>query len=64
MNVFKYIKTSIVFILLFIGVKMIASHYCEIPAVFSLSVILGMLLVGILASVYENMVDKRKGASA
>ena len=62
MNVFKYIKTSLVFILVFIGVKMIASHYCEIPAVFSLSVILGMLLVGILASVYENVVEKRKGA--
>lgn len=48
MNRFRYIKVSLVFILAFIGVKMLLSHEYPIPAYASLMVILGMLAVGIL----------------
>jgi tellurite resistance protein TerC len=50
LNKFKYLKQSLVFILAFVGVKMCLSHYQPIPTVASLAVIIGILVVGILAS--------------
>ena len=50
MAMFKYIKLSLVFILGFVGVKMILAHHQPIPTVASLAVIIGILIVGILAS--------------
>ena len=48
---FRYLKTSLVFLLAFIGVKMVLSHHHPVPTVVSLSVIVGILGVGVLASV-------------
>jgi len=48
---FRYLKVSLVFVLAYIGVKMILSHHVQIPIVFSLSVIAGFLIAGILASI-------------
>jgi tellurite resistance protein TerC len=48
---FRYLKESLVFILGYVGVKMIASHHLKIPAWFSLGVIAGILAIGIIASV-------------
>ncbi len=50
LNRFKYLKQSLVFILAFVGVKMILAHTQPIPTVTSLAVIIGILAVGILAS--------------
>ena len=50
LNRFKYLKQSLVFILAFVGVKMILAHTQPIPTITSLSVIVGILGVGILAS--------------
>jgi tellurite resistance protein TerC len=50
LNRFKYLKQSLVFILAFVGVKMILAHSQPIPTVTSLAVIIGILAVGILAS--------------
>ena len=50
LNRFKYLKQSLVFILAFVGVKMILAHTQPIPTITSLSVIIGILGVGILAS--------------
>lgn len=47
---FKYIKYSLVFILAFVGVKMIISHYVHIPSWMSLAVIVLSLLIGIIVS--------------
>lgn len=47
---FKYLKQSLVFILAFVGVKMLLSHSYPIPTVVSLSMIVGILGVGVLAS--------------
>jgi tellurite resistance protein TerC len=47
---FKYLKHSLVFILAFVGVKMLLSHTYPIPTPISLSMIVGILGVGVLAS--------------
>ncbi len=50
MSRFRYIKTSLVFVLAFVGVKMILMHHHPIPTFVSLSIILGILAVGLIAS--------------
>ncbi len=48
---FRYLKISLVFLLAYVGVKMILSHHYPIPTPVSLAVICGILAVGVLASV-------------
>lgn len=50
MDKFRYLKTSLVFLLAFIGVKMLLVHHYHIPNEVSLAIIGGILMVGILAS--------------
>jgi len=52
LNRFKYLKQSLVFILAFVGVKMILAHSQPIPTITSLAVIIGILAVGVLASAF------------
>ena len=47
---FVYLKYALVFILAFVGVKMIIVHYVHIPTLLSLSVILLSITISILAS--------------
>jgi tellurite resistance protein TerC len=56
---FRYLQASLVFMLAFIGIKMMLSHHYHIPVWVSLTVIAGMLSVGIGASIY----DARKSAA-
>jgi tellurite resistance protein TerC len=51
MQKFRYLKQALVFVLAYVGVKMIVSHHFDIPDMASLSIIGGILLVGILASI-------------
>lgn len=51
MAMFHYLKLSLVFILGFIGIKLILVHHYKIPDGISLAVIVGMLAIGVLASV-------------
>jgi len=60
MMMFKYIKFSLVFILGFVGVKMMLHHHLQIPHVVSLGVIIGFLAIGIVASLW---VSRREAAS-
>ena len=48
---FHYMKQSLIFLLGFIGVKMLLTHHVEIPISISLAFIAGILAVGVLASV-------------
>lgn len=48
---FRYLKMSLVFLLAFVGVKMLLAHHYPIPVPVSLAMIVGILSVGILASV-------------
>lgn len=51
MDQFRYIKTSLAFILIYIGLKMLIVDFYKIPNLFSLSIILTILLIGVIASV-------------
>jgi tellurite resistance protein TerC len=50
MEKFRFLKMSLVFLLAFIGVKMILIHHYPIPNLVSLAIIGGILSVGIIAS--------------
>ncbi len=60
MNKFKYIKMSLVFILAFVGVKMLLIHHYHFETWVSLSVIIGLLLIGVLSSIYANFRKKNE----
>ena len=49
---FHYLKLSLAFLMGFVGVKMILEHHYDIPLGLSLGVILGILAIGILASLF------------
>lgn len=50
MDKFRYLKMSLVFLMAYIGVKMMLVHHYPIPNLVSLAIIGGILSVGILAS--------------
>lgn len=54
MAMFKYLKLSLVFILAFVGIKMLLHHHVTISNQLSLGVIVGFLAIGILASVWVS----------
>jgi len=51
MDKFRYLKQSLIFLLAFIGVKMLLVHVLHIPAWISLSFIAGILSVGVISSI-------------
>ena len=61
MHRFKYVKAALVFVLAFIGVKMLLAHFYHLDPYVSLSAIIAMLCVGVLASV---VADRRQKARA
>ena len=64
MMMFKYIKLSLIFILAFVGVKMMLHHHLEIPHAISLGVIVGFLAIGILASLWSTRREQRTTAAS
>ncbi len=60
---FRYLQMSLVFILAFVGVKMLLSHHYPINPVVSLCVILGLLTVGVIASVFGPKSESARLAS-
>jgi tellurite resistance protein TerC len=63
MSRFRYLKMSLVFLLAFIGVKMLLTHHHPIPTPVSLAVIGGILSVGVLASIFGAKRDTAALAS-
>lgn len=55
---FKYLKYSLIFILAYVGVKIILVHHYTIPTLLSLSVIIGALALGIVASLLTTKNEK------
>jgi tellurite resistance protein TerC len=51
---FRYLQMSLVFVLAFVGVKMLLVHHFKFPVYVSLTVIIGILAVGIIASLIAN----------
>jgi tellurite resistance protein TerC len=54
MDKFRYMKFSLVFILAFVGVKMILVNHYKIPSLLSLIAIIGFLLIGIITSLWAG----------
>jgi tellurite resistance protein TerC len=54
MAMFHYLKTSLVFILVFVAIKLMLVHHYTIPNAVSLLVIVAMLGIGILASIWKE----------
>ncbi len=50
---FRYLKPSLVVLLAFVGVKLIIEHWYAIPTSVSLLVVLGILSVGVVASLID-----------
>ena len=57
MDRFHYLKMSLVFLLAFVGVKMLLSNVYHIPTLVSLAIIAGILAVGIAASLLYSTRD-------
>jgi tellurite resistance protein TerC len=56
---FRHLKSSLVFMLAFIGIKMILAHHYPIPAWVSLTVIGSILAVGIATSIWSTRLEER-----
>jgi tellurite resistance protein TerC len=59
LNLFRYLKYGISFILLFIGIKMIISGWIHIPVQISLLVIIGTLIISVFASIVIKETEKK-----
>lgn len=57
---FRYIKLSLVFILIYLAIKIMLIHHYPISNMISLVIILTVLIVGILASLFLPPMDIRK----
>src|SRR3989339_456299 len=65
LNLFRYLKYGISFILLFVGVKMLISGFVHIPVQVSLLLIIATLAISVFASVViKEDAEKRKKKSA
>ncbi|MFQ5718652.1 MAG: TerC family protein [Acidobacteriota bacterium] len=62
MEKFRYLQASLVFILAFVGVKMLLSHTYPIPILVSLAMIAVILVIGVLASVVTAHREARRRA--
>jgi tellurite resistance protein TerC len=51
MELFHYLHYGLSIVLMFVGAKMLVSHYFQIPTVAALAVVAGVLLTSVLASV-------------
>ncbi|MGH9536930.1 MAG: TerC family protein [Terriglobales bacterium] len=51
MEMFRYLHYGLSLVLMFVGAKMLLSHYYEIPTVVALGSVAGVLVVSVLASV-------------
>src|ERR1700733_3411707 len=61
---FRYLDEGLSVVLLFVGVKMLAAHWIEVPTAITLGIIAAILAISILASIIAMQMEKRKGAPA
>ena len=59
MEMFRYLHYGLSLVLVFVGAKMLASHYVEIPTYLALTAVAGVLVVSVVAS----MVNPKKKAA-
>ncbi len=56
-NKFRYLKVSIVVVLIYVGIKMLISEIYHIPTLISLGVIVMILVIGVVASIMKSDKD-------
>lgn len=59
MEMFEYINYALSGILVFVGIKMIIAGWYHIPTIVSISVILGLLIASVVASIYFPKKNKK-----
>lgn len=59
LNLFRFLKYGIAFILFFIGIKMLISNLVHIPVQISLIVIIGVLIISVFASIVIRETDEK-----
>jgi tellurite resistance protein TerC len=59
MEMFEYINYALSGILVFVGIKMIVAGWYHIPTIISISVILGLLIGSVVASIYFPRKNKK-----
>lgn len=57
-HMFRYLKTGLSFVLVFIGTKMTMMAFYKIPTMVSLTVVVSILSIAIIASIMANRRDK------
>jgi tellurite resistance protein TerC len=60
---FRYLDEGLSVVLLFVGAKMLAAQWVQIPTGLALGIIAGILAISILASIIAMQREKRKGES-
>ena len=50
MELFHYLHYGLALVLIFVGAKMLGSHYIELPTELALGIVAGILIVSVLAS--------------
>lgn len=60
MDKFRYLKTALSILLLFIGAKMLAHHAVKIPNLVSLAVVIGVVATGVIVSLFADARDTRR----
>ena len=64
MDKFAYLKPGVAMILIFVGVKMIASHWIHIPILLSLGVIIATLAAAVVLSLRKSAREAERAAHA
>lgn len=59
MDQFVYLKTGVAVILGFVGLKMLTTHWVDLPIILSLGVIIGVLAIAVLLSLWHNRREAR-----
>lgn len=59
-DIFHYLKYGLAVILIFIGVKMLISHYYHMPVAITMAVIFAVLFISVLLSLWSNQQAKKK----
>ncbi len=59
-DIFHYLKYGLAIILIFIGVKMLVSHYYHMPVAITMAVIFVVLFISVLVSLWSNQQAKKK----
>jgi tellurite resistance protein TerC len=60
---FRYLDEGLSVVLLFVGVKMLAAHWIEIPTALALGIIGGILAISIIASIIAMKMEQRRAES-